>query len=339
MRFDLFMGGLAVTLATLTTWRIILFFHPPTPSESVPEETLQGLSTSDTAPDNHSAAIDTHDDRQTPGTEQRYHHRTPRGEEISSQISRITRLLILATVLTAIVFIPSLLNHYSHTLALGWMVNPWAQAVISTPTMFLCGTPIHHRGWQALRHRTPDVNLLISLGTTATFIYSLAICIAGGQFPAGSRHAYFIEVNAMIALALAIELVELHILRDIEMLHRRTVDAGTGRLNAATDVVSNDGKPISAAHAAAQSLANRAVDTFVSGINKLAHFTRTFVIVVLIIAVWTFAVLLAFGPQPRLTFALSGGVGVLVIAGFALAISTLVLIANGRRKARHDSNK
>ncbi|WEV42157.1 hypothetical protein OZX57_01270 [Bifidobacterium sp. ESL0682] len=43
---------------------------------------------------------------------------------------------------------------------------------------------------------------------------------------------------------------------------------------------------------------------------------------------------MVFGPQPRLTFALFGGVGVLVVAGFILAILALVLIINGRRKAQ-----
>jgi cation transport ATPase len=343
MGFDLFMGGLAVALAALATWLIILFFRSPSPSRSAPEQTPREPSNPHAAYSNRSAAQGTSNDEQTSDSEQ-HHNRMPSDNQTAAQISHVTRLLILAVALTVIVFIPSLLNHCNPSLIPDWMVNPWVQAVISTPTMFLCGAPIHRRGWQALSRRTPDVNSLISLGATAAFIYSLAICVAGGQFPAGSRHAYFTEVNAVIALALAIELVELHILHDIEILQTRatnstsldpTASAAGKKTSANGNVTNNNGQTLSAAQATAQSVANRAFDTFVSGISKLSRFTRTFVIAVMVIAVWTFALLLVFGPQPRLTFALSGGVGVLVIAGFVLAILALALIANGRRKAQY----
>ncbi|MBB2955833.1 cation transport ATPase [Bifidobacterium commune] len=347
MGFDLFMGGLAVALAALVTWLIVLFFRSSPPSGSAPEQTLQKPSNPNAAPNNRSATLGTPNDEQTPDTEQ-HHNRMSNDDQTVSQISHVTRLLILAVALTAIVFIPSLLNHCNPSPIPDWMVNPWVQAVISTPTMFLCGTPIHRRGWQAISRRTPDVNSLISLGATAAFIYSLAICVAGGQFPAGSRHAYFTEINAVIALALAINLVELHILNDIEIIQTRVTnltsfDTTTGtadeKISANGNTTNNNGQAISAAQATAQSVANRAFDTFVSGISKLTRFTRTFVIAVMVIAVWAFALLLVFGPQPRLAFALSGGVGVLVIAGFVLAILALAFIANGRRRAQHTNKQ
>ncbi|WEV42158.1 hypothetical protein OZX57_01275 [Bifidobacterium sp. ESL0682] len=199
MGFDLFMGGLAVVLAALATWLIILFFRSSISDRSPVEAALQGLRNPNNGND------DDHDsDDSAPGA------------QITDQISRISRLLILAVVLTVIVFIPSLLNRFSTSLVPDWLVNPWLQAIVTTPTMFLCGAPIHREGWHALSRRAPDVNSLISLGATGAFIYSLAICVAGNQFPEGSQHAYFGGVNLIITLALAIELVELLILRDVK---------------------------------------------------------------------------------------------------------------------------
>ncbi|WEV46971.1 hypothetical protein OZX62_01350 [Bifidobacterium sp. ESL0690] len=363
MGFDLFMGGLAVVAAALATWLIILYFRSPTSAQSSVETALQGLrnpnSPSDDLPTRTNETLDRNaggskaDAEQTRRTPQTQTGKVTQTDEIGRtsesgqtevQISRISRMLILAIVLTVIVFVPSLISRFSTSLASTWLVNPWLQAILTTPTMFWCGAPIHREGWHALRRRTPDVNSLISLGATGAFIYSLAICVAGNQFPEGSRRAYFGGVNVIIALALAIELVELLILRDVgksqnSIAATQTSLAGTKTATAnesssAPSQASRTGNISTNASATAHAIADRAFNTLIAGIRKLAHFTRIFVITVIIIAVWAFALLVVFGPQPRLTFALFGGVGVLVIAGFILSILALVLIINGRRKAQ-----
>lgn len=384
MGFDLFMGGLAVVLAALATWLIILFFRSPTSAESPVETALQGLRNPDPSsnaersqtnePQTDNADDDKAQAEQAGQNKQSQAGEDKAAEETQTQISRISRLLILAIVLSVVVFIPSMLSRFSETLVPSWLVNPWVQAILTTPTMFLCGAPIHREGWHALSRRAPDVNSLISLGATGAFIYSLAICVARGQFPEGSRHAYFGGVNLIIALALAIELVELLIIRDVEKsqdfvaapqaaqansaassgaattstvmsddtnqntheISKQATDSGLRGSNGAGTSGANGANAANAAKTTHQ-IADRAFTTLISAVNKLSHFTRIFVITVIIIAVWAFALLVAFGPQPRLTFALFGGVGVLVIAGFILAILALVLIVNGRRKAQRDN--
>ncbi|WEV67669.1 hypothetical protein OZX72_01315 [Bifidobacterium sp. ESL0769] len=370
MGFDLFMGGLAVVAAALATWLIILYFRSPTSAQSSVETALQGLRN----PNSSSAERSGLAANSSPesGQAQSRQTRTAETDGTEVQISRISRMLILAIVLTVIVFIPSLVSRFSASFASTWLVNPWLQAILTTPTMFWCGAPIHREGWHALRRRTPDVNSLISLGATGAFIYSLAICVAGNQFPEGSRRAYFGGVNVIIALALAIELVELLILRDVgesqDMVNAATASQATSAIekastvnNSSTAAINKNNKSSESssspsqtsgvgsgsnartiganANMAAHGIADRAFNTLIAGIRKLAHFTRIFVITVIIIAVWAFALLVVFGPQPRLTFALFGGVGVLVIAGFILAILALVLIVNGRRKAQRGNIK
>lgn len=341
MGFDLFMGGLAIVLAALATWLIILYFRSPTSAQSSVEMALQGLRNP-----NSTSSAQSKPPTNTVDNKMEAKRTTAEANQTKIQISHISRMLVFAIALTVIVFIPSLISRFSASLASTWLVNPWLQAILTTPTMFWCGTPIHREGWQALRRRTPDVNSLISLGATGAFIYSLAICVAGNQFPEGSRRAYFGGVNVIITLALAIELVQLLILRDVEktqnsMTVSQSAPATTGAHT------SNEGSPSSpqasdtnadiistSANATTRSIADRAFDTLIAGIRQLTHFARIFVITVIIIAVWAFALLLVFGPQPRLTFALFGGVGVLVVAGFVLAILALILIVNGRRKAQ-----
>lgn len=301
MEFDLFMGGLAVVLAALATWLILLFFRSPASAQSSVETALHGLRNLD-AP---TADIDA----------QGQSNRT------TTQIPYVSRLLTLSLLLTAIVCILSLLSRFSDAPIPSWLTNPWVQAILSTPAMFYCGSPIHREGWHALKLRMPDVNSLISLGATGAYIYSLAICVAGNQFPEGSRHAYFGSVNIIVALALSIELLELFILRDAE----RFQDSATPAAASTAKTPNN-------------SITDHAFATLIAAVRRLARFSRVFTITVIIIAVWAFALLVVFGPQPRLAVALFGGVGVLVIAGLILAILAVILIINGRRKVQQGND-
>ena len=61
---------------------------------------------------------------------------------------------------------------------------PWAPAVLSNPLLLLLlTTPVQfwvgwqfHRGfWASLKHRTADMNTLVSIGTNAAYFYSLAL--------------------------------------------------------------------------------------------------------------------------------------------------------------------
>ncbi len=62
-------------------------------------------------------------------------------------------------------------------------MNPWLQLALIAPVMFYTGWPIHRTGWQALSHRTADMNSLITLGTVAAFGYSLVVTFLPGLLP------------------------------------------------------------------------------------------------------------------------------------------------------------
>ena len=89
-----------------------------------------------------------------------------------------------------------------------WLMNPWWQAVLITPVMFYCGWPIHRIGWLAIAHRSPDMNSLVTAGSFAAYIYSLAVCIAPQVLPSQSRTAYFESVGIVITLVLVGRLLE-----------------------------------------------------------------------------------------------------------------------------------
>ncbi len=128
--------------------------------------------------------------------------------ERHGEILRLTRLVVIAAVLTVPVFVTSMLHMLVPEIVPGWMVNPWLQAILITPVMFYCGAPIHRVGWPALVHRMPEMNSLVSLGSTAAYAFSLVACIAPGVLPEGSREPYFESVGVIVTLVLLGRLLE-----------------------------------------------------------------------------------------------------------------------------------
>ena len=128
--------------------------------------------------------------------------------ERANEIKALTKLVIVGAVLTLPVFAVTMLHMANPALVPHWMVNPWLQAILITPVMFYCGRPIHTVGFPALAHRSPDMNSLVSLGTSAAYLYSLVTCIAPWVFPEGSREPYFESVGVVITLVLVGRLLE-----------------------------------------------------------------------------------------------------------------------------------
>lgn len=89
-----------------------------------------------------------------------------------------------------------------------WLMNPWVQLALITPVMFFTGWPIHRTGWAALRHRTADMNSLITLGALAAYGYSLVVTVAPGLFPENVRSVYYEAVGVIITLILLGRLIE-----------------------------------------------------------------------------------------------------------------------------------
>ncbi|MGI8747445.1 MAG: heavy metal translocating P-type ATPase [Deinococcus sp.] len=73
----------------------------------------------------------------------------------------------------------------------------WVMLALALPVQFGPGRRFYRQGWAALRHRSPDMNSLVMLGTSAAFFYSLLVTLAPGMFPAGTAHVYY-EASAVV---------------------------------------------------------------------------------------------------------------------------------------------
>ena len=83
-----------------------------------------------------------------------------------------------------------------------FLMNRWIQFFLITPVMFWVGAPIHRIGWLTLRHRSAEMNTLITLGTTAAYAFSSYVTFVPGSLPIAMRQVYFEAVGVIITLIL-----------------------------------------------------------------------------------------------------------------------------------------
>ena len=111
------------------------------------------------------------------------------------------RRLRTKTLVGAILSVPLMLGSFPQ-----WF--PWMPHILNQDvTLFLLATPVHlwvgwqfHRGaWAAFRHRTTDMNTLVSVGTSAGYLYSVLVTFAPGLFAArGLPAGVYFETVAIL---------------------------------------------------------------------------------------------------------------------------------------------
>lgn len=211
--------------------------------------------------------------------------------------SDIAKRLAIATILTIPTFTVTMLTFGGITLP-HWLTNPWLHAIIATPVMFYCAAPMHNHGTAALKSRTPNADSLLSLAMTIVYVYSLLACVVSWIFPAGSRNQYFAFASMVAVLSLAISLIE-------QRPMARKASEGD----------------IPTAQSQEKQETQQSMDTLIQASitceirTRVTQITAT---VTVVIAVWTFALWLIFGLQPKLAIAVLIGATVLAVAGLVL---------------------
>ncbi|GGO38784.1 heavy metal translocating P-type ATPase [Deinococcus humi] len=78
----------------------------------------------------------------------------------------------------------------------------WVMLALALPIQFGPGRRFYRLGWTSLKHRSPDMNALVMIGTSAAFVYSVIATVAPGIFPEGTAHVYYEASGVVITLIL-----------------------------------------------------------------------------------------------------------------------------------------
>ncbi|MCP2036307.1 Cu+-exporting ATPase [Planomicrobium sp. HSC-17F08] len=116
-------------------------------------------------------------------------------------------------IFSAILSLPllwTMLGHFSFTSFLyvpGILMNPWFQMLLATPVQFIIGKQFYVGAYKALRNGSANMDVLVVMGTSAAYFYSVyqAIVHAGSPHAA---HLYFETSAVLITLIILGKLFE-----------------------------------------------------------------------------------------------------------------------------------
>ncbi|MDP2291750.1 MAG: heavy metal translocating P-type ATPase [Actinomycetota bacterium] len=129
--------------------------------------------------------------------------------ERRAEIADLSRRVLIGAVLAApVVFAVMAADIFGATWVPEFLLNRWLQFALISPVMFYTGWPIHRTGWLTMKHRSADMNSLITIGTIAAYGYSVLVTVAPSLVPADVREVYFEAVGVIITLILLGRLLE-----------------------------------------------------------------------------------------------------------------------------------
>jgi P-type Cu+ transporter len=131
--------------------------------------------------------------------------RTAREREVSSLRFNVILAAVFGIPLLLIAMLPML---WEPAMNLQMQLQPnmqiwnWIMLGLAVPVQFGPGLRFYKNGWKALISRSPDMNSLVMIGTSAAFFYSLAVTLVPDFFPSSARHVYFESSAVVITLVL-----------------------------------------------------------------------------------------------------------------------------------------
>lgn len=104
-------------------------------------------------------------------------------EVVSMKTAGKEKKVFLATHLQRFLFcLPFtllLMLHMMPGMHVEWLMNPWVNLALCIPVYFIGMKYFGKSAWNSIRNGIPNMNVLITLGATAAFIYSLAASLMG----------------------------------------------------------------------------------------------------------------------------------------------------------------
>jgi len=122
------------------------------------------------------------------------------GELRAREIRKQRNKLIVSAVL-AFPLLWAMAGHFSFT---SWIwtpelfMNPWFQLALATPVQFIIGWSFYVGAFKALRSRSANMDVLVALGTSAAYFYSLYLSLDSLSMPHGHTPQLYYETSSIL---------------------------------------------------------------------------------------------------------------------------------------------
>jgi len=125
--------------------------------------------------------------------------------------SELKLKFIVSAALTMFIMIGSYYHYFPGLDLISTQTIQYILFALTLPVYIWSGSQFHRGFWTALKHKTADMNTLVSVGTSAAFIYSVLVTFWPGVFPVDGEDivsAYFDTTAMIITLILLGRLLE-----------------------------------------------------------------------------------------------------------------------------------
>ncbi|MGP4075513.1 heavy metal translocating P-type ATPase [Halobacillus sp. K22] len=142
------------------------------------------------------------------------------------EIKKKKRQLFLSIILS-LLLLYTMIGHLPWDLGIPvpeLLMNPWFQFVLATPVQFYIGAPFYVGAYRALKNKSANMDVLVALGTSAAYFYSVVEGIRWQLNPDVMPELYFETSAVLITLILVGKLFE-------SLAKGRTTQALTKLLN------------------------------------------------------------------------------------------------------------
>ncbi len=122
------------------------------------------------------------------------------GDHRQKEIRR-QQLKLLISAILSLPLLWAMVGHFSFTTWI-WVpeifMNPWFQLTLATPVQFIIGSRFYVGAYKALRNGSANMDVLVALGTSAAYFYSLYLTIDSLYAPGHHQVEMYYETSSVL---------------------------------------------------------------------------------------------------------------------------------------------
>ena len=126
------------------------------------------------------------------------------GRERTQRAQQVQFYKFLAAAILSLPLLYTMVGHFSWTQNIyvpEWLMNPWVQMALATPVQFIIGWQFYKGSYTALRGGAANMDVLVALGISAAYFYSVYLAASLGA-DAAHQGLYFETSAVLITLIL-----------------------------------------------------------------------------------------------------------------------------------------
>lgn len=112
------------------------------------------------------------------------------------------RVKLIVSIILSIPLVLTMLDHLFGIAVPNILMNPWFQFALATPIQFIVGWQFYKSAYKNLKTRNANMDVLVALGTSAAYFYSLYEAFLTIGNPSYEAHLYFETSAILITLIL-----------------------------------------------------------------------------------------------------------------------------------------